>query len=108
MIWFSSQLTALKRSTLETHAITSTMAMPLNRELDRVCITSLITLYIKTASMATSTMLCQSGCSKRLVNSAPMGEEELPNLHHVCRLRCVCFCRFMVEGHMPPILPILL
>ena len=44
MTWLSSHDTALKRSTLESHAMTSTMAMPLNRELDRVWSTSLMTL----------------------------------------------------------------
>ena len=74
MIWLSSQETALNRSRDESQAMISTTAMPLNREFDRVCMTSLMTLYIKIASMATSTILCQSGCSKRLVNSAPMEE----------------------------------
>ena len=72
MIWFNSQETALKRSTLDSHAITSTTAMPLNSEFERVCMTSLMALYMRRVNMATSIMLCQSGCSKRLVNSAPM------------------------------------
>ena len=44
MIWLSSQETALKRSMLESHAMISTTAMPLNREFERVCMTSFMTL----------------------------------------------------------------
>ena len=82
MIWFSSHETALKRRRLEIQAMISTTAMPLNREFERVWMTSLMTLYIKMASMATSTILCQSGCSKRLVNSAPMEV----NISRICTM----------------------
>ena len=40
--WLSSHDTALKRRMLESPAITSTTAMPLNSEFERVWITSLI------------------------------------------------------------------
>ena len=42
MTWVSSHETAFNCSALASHAMTSTTAMPLNSELERVCITSLM------------------------------------------------------------------